>query len=262
MVKIPVDSNYQVDIKKVEKAINSNTIAMAASFPNFPHGNYDDIEALSKLAVKYSLPLHVDACLGGLLVAFYQSANIAIPKFDFRLPGVTSISADYHKYGLCPKGISILLYSDREYRKHQYFIYPHWMGGIYPSPGFEGSRSPAMAVASYAVLLFLGKDRLINQAKAIHEAVEKIKTYINKLDGLQVIGNPQICSVAVTGPKALVVNDQMASKGWHLNMINNPMGFSLVITSANIANIENGTYLKDIQASYDYVNLFLFILRL
>jgi sphinganine-1-phosphate aldolase len=254
MVKIPVDSNYQVDIRKVERAINSNTCALAGSTPNFPNGICDDIEALSNLAVKYKLPLHVDACLGGLLIAFYGAANIKFQKIDFRLPGVTSISADYHKYALCPKGISILLYSDRDYRKHQYFIYPHFMGGLYPSPGFEGSRSPALAVASYAVILHLGKNRYINQAKAIHECVKKIRNWVrDNLKELEVIGNPEVCSVAVKGPKAILIQDTMSGKGWHMNMINNPFGFMFVVTSANIANIDNGLFFKDLKDCYDKV---------
>lgn len=255
MVKIPLNSKYQVDIRKVSRAINSNTVAIVGSCPNFPHGNYDDIEALSALAVKNKVPLHVDACLGGLLIAFYGSANLNIPKFDFRLPGVTSISADYHKYGLCPKGISLLLYKDRNYRKHQYFIYPRFMGGLYPSPGFEGSRTPAFVVAAYAVMMYLGKNRYINQAKAIHEAVKKIKKFVkDKCEGLEVIGDPEICSVAVTGPKATLVYDQMSSKGWHLNLINSPTGFSFVVTSANIENVNNGSYFKDLENSVNFVN--------
>jgi sphinganine-1-phosphate aldolase len=254
MVKIPLDKNYQVDIKKVRAAINKNTVGMVGSCPNFPHGVYDDIEALSDLGVKYKIPLHVDACLGGFLIAFYQMANISIPKFDFRLPGVTSISADMHKYGLCPKGSSVLMYSDRDYRKHQYFIYPHWMGGLYPSPGFEGSRSPALIIASYAVLVHLGKQKYFNQATRIHNAVLKIKNYVKEnLQQLEVIGNPQICSVAVTGKISVAVFDKMGEKKWQLNMINNPLGFNFVITSANVENIENGSFLKDLKESYDYV---------
>ncbi len=243
-------------MRKVERAINSNTVAIVGSCPNFPHGIFDDIEALSALGLKYKIPLHVDACLGGFLIAFYQSANISIPKFDFRLPGVTSISADYHKYGLCPKGSSVLMYSDREYRKHQYFIYPHFMGGLYPSPGFEGSRSPVFAIAAYAVLIHLGKNRYVAQARTIYEAVKKIKNYVKKsLPELLIIGDPQICSVAFTGPIAVSVFDRMSEKKWHLNMINNPIGFSLVVTSANVENVDNGTFMKDLQESYDFVRI-------
>jgi sphinganine-1-phosphate aldolase len=255
IVKIPLDKvTYQVDLKKVERAINSNTVGLVGSCPNFPHGIYDDIEGLSKLGVKYGIPLHVDACLGGLLIAFYGSANINIPKFDFRLPGVTSISADLHKYGLCPKGSSLLLYSNREYRKHQYMIYPHFMGGLYPSPGMEGSRPAACVASSYAILIHMGRNRYVNQAKAIHEAVIKIKKFIKKeCPELIVVGDPQICSVACIGPKALLMLDQMTAKGWHMNMLNSPPGVSFVITSANLDNIDNGTFTKDLKQSYDYV---------
>jgi len=254
-VKIPYDSKYQVDINKVSRAINSNTVAIVGSFPNFPQGNYDDIEALSALALKKKVPLHVDACLGGFLIAFYSAANINIPRFDFRLPGVTSLSADFHKYGLCPKGISLLLYKDREYRKHQYFIYPRFMGGLYASPGFEGSRSPAFIVAAYSVMMYNGKNMYINQAKVIHEAVKKVKKFVkDKLEGLEVIGEPEICSVAITGPKATLVFDQMTNKGWHLNLINNPAGFNFVITITNVDNINNGSYLKDLESSLKDIN--------
>lgn len=167
-------------------------MALVGSAPNFPHGIIDNIEALSQLAVKYKLPLHVDCCLGGLLMAFYGS-KINIPKFDFLLPGVTSISADFHKYGLAPKGVSVILYRNTEYRKHQYLIYPSFMGGVYPSPSFAGSRSAAMAISALAILLFNGRDRYVNQARMIHEAVLKIKKFVqDKLPRISVIGNPQV----------------------------------------------------------------------
>jgi len=128
------------------------------------------------------------------------------------------------------------------------------MGGLYPSPGLAGSRSPAFVVAAYAIVCHVGKYRYINQAKAIHDAVKKYKNFIAKeCPELKVIGDPQICSVAVTGPKSLFVHDQMTAKGWQMNMINNPSGFSFVITSANIENIDNGTLFIDLKNSYDHV---------
>lgn len=254
VVKIPLDKQtYQVDLKKVERAINSNTVCIVGSMPNFPHGVFDDIEGLSKLAVKYKVPLHVDACLGGFLVCFMKSANISIPKFDFNLPGVTSISADLHKYGLCPKGISLLLYSSKEYRKHQYYFYPHFMGGLYPTPSFEGSRTPAFIAAAYAVMVHVGKDAYINQAKVIHKAICEIKNYANKnFKDIRVIGDPQICGIAFTGPKVAYVYEEMVGKHWHLNLINNPMGFSFVVTSANLPNVPN--FIKDLHDSYNAVS--------
>jgi glutamate/tyrosine decarboxylase-like PLP-dependent enzyme len=132
------------------------------------------------------------------------------------------------------------------------------MGGIYPSPGFEGSRTPVFTVSAYAIMLFLGKNRFINQAKAIHEAVLMIKNFVKKnLEELEVIGDPQICSIAITGKNVALVFDQMTQRGWHLNYINNPIGLSLVITSANLANVENGNFTKDLLDSYNFVNFIL-----
>jgi sphinganine-1-phosphate aldolase len=258
-VRVPYNkTTKQVDLAKVRKAITKNTIALIGSFPNFPHGVCDDIEGLSKLAEYYGLPLHVDACLGGFLAAFHKAANIQLPKFDFLLPGVTSLSADLHKYGLCPKGISLLLYKNRDYRKYQYMIYPQWMGGVYPSPTFCGSRSPSFVVAAYAILIYLGRKVYINQAKNIHNAVVKIRDYVKKnMDQLEVIGEPTICVVAFTGEKAMLIFDEMAKKKWALNLISNPIGFSFVITSASLENV-NKSFIQDLQTSYDYVNLNLF----
>lgn len=247
---------YGVDISKVKRAINSNTVALVGSFPNFPHGAIDDIEALSDLAVKHNIGLHVDACLGGLLACYYShsNANIKIPKFDFLLPGVTTISADLHKYGLAPKGVSYLLYRSKELRKHQYFIYPRWMGGTYPSPTIAGSRSPALMVCAYAIMLKKGKNFYANQARDINEAIIKIKDYTKKnFKDLTIIGDPQICVVAFTGAKCNIIYDMMSKKGWHLNLINNPMGFSIAITTANLVMV-NKRLCSDLKECYDNVS--------
>ena len=158
-IKIPLDKKtYQINLSLVEKNISKNTICLVGSFPNFPHCVSDDIEKLSKLGIKYNIPVHCDCCLGGFLVAFHERAGINdTPLFDFRLPGVTSISADLHKYGLCPKGISLLLFSKHEYRRNLFFIYPHWPGSTYITPSFEGSRTGALIAASFAILTSMGK---------------------------------------------------------------------------------------------------------
>ena len=248
---------YGVDISKVKRAINSNTVALVGSFPNFPHGAIDNIEALSELAIKYNIGLHVDACLGGLLACFYShsNANIKIPKFDFLLPGVTTISADLHKYGLSPKGVSYLLYRSKELRKNQYFIYPRWMGGVYPSPTIAGSRSPALMICAYAIMLKKGRNFYANQAREIHDAIAKIKDFTQKnFKELRIIGDPQICVVAFTGLKCNIIYDLMSKKGWHLNLINNPIGFSIAITTANLKMV-NSRLCEDIKQSYDFVRL-------
>jgi sphinganine-1-phosphate aldolase len=253
-IKIPLDPlTYQVDLNKVKKAINKNTACIVGSCPNFPHSVMDNIEGLNEIAVKYKVPLHVDCCLGGFLVAFYSRANIKIPKFDFSLPGVTSISADLHKYGLCPKGISLLMYSKHEYRKYNYFTYPHFMGGFYCTPGFDGSRTAGISAASYAVLTSLGRNYYINVAKRINQAVLKVKEFVKKNCPLfKIIGDPFICGFAITGDKMDYLYDILAKKGWHVNMLIKPYGIGFIFTSANMEN--DAQLINDIKEAHEKIS--------
>ena len=253
-IKIPLNKNdYKVNLKLVEKNITKNTICLVGSFPNFPHCVCDDIEGLSEIGLKYKIPVHVDCCLGGFLVAFHERAGIlTTPKFDFRLPGVTSISADLHKYGLCPKGISLLLFSNHEYRKHIFFLYPHWPGGIYITPSFEGSRTAGLIASSFAILTSMGREFYANNAKDIYDAVKKVREFIKKeCDLIQVIGEPFVCGVSFTGKKIPFFYDLMTEKGYHINYLNQPEALGYIFTSANVHNVDN--YIKDLKEVHDKI---------
>merc|ERR1712126_566384 len=129
---VPVDDvTKRVDVAAMKKMISRRTAMLVGSAPQFPHGCMDNIQAIAALGVKYDIPVHVDACLGGFLIAFMEDAGFPLPPFDFRVSGVTSISADTHKYGFAPKGSSVILYSEQIYRHYQWFSYVDWPGGIY-----------------------------------------------------------------------------------------------------------------------------------
>ena len=178
--------------------------------------------------------------LGGFLIAFYEKANIEIPLFDFRLKGVTTISADLHKYGNCPKGISLLLFKNHEIRHKIFFIYPQWTGGLYLTSTLDGSRTAGIIAASYAVLCFLGKRYYVDIAIKIHEAVLKLKKFIKeKCHLIKVIGDPFINGVSFTGDKVEYFYDALEKKGWHINYIQNPVGCGFIFTSANVKNVDN-----------------------
>ena len=255
-IKIPLDKKtYQINLSLVEKNISKNTICLVGSFPNFPHCVSDDIEKLSKLGIKYNIPVHCDCCLGGFLVAFHERAGINdTPLFDFRLPGVTSISADLHKYGLCPKGISLLLYSKHEYRRNLFFIYPHWPGSTYITPSFEGSRTGALIAASFAILTSMGKEFYSNNALEIYNAVKKVKEFIKKnCDLIEVIGNPFICGVSFTGKYIPNFYDMITEKGFAVNYLNSPEGIGFIFTSANVKNADN--YMKTLKEINDKLKI-------
>ncbi len=147
MQHIPVNEYFQADIRKVKKAVNKNTIAIVGSAPSFPHGTVDPIEEMSAIALEHNIGFHTDACLGGFVLPFAEKLGFDVPLFDFRLEGVTSISADTHKYGYAAKGTSVVMYRGKELRHFQFYTVTDWPGGLYFSPTFAGSRPGALSAA-------------------------------------------------------------------------------------------------------------------
>ncbi|KAH9908128.1 pyridoxal phosphate-dependent transferase [Xylariomycetidae sp. FL2044] len=227
---------YQVDTHRVSRLINSNTILLVGSAPNFPHGIMDDISALSKLALRRRLPLHVDCCLGSFLVPFLAKAGFESEPFDFRLRGVTSISCDTHKYGFAPKGNSTVLYRTPELRTYQYFVSPDWSGGVYASPGIAGSRPGALIAGAWASMMRVGEQgyvdacvQIVGCAKKIAEALVSSPALAAELD---IVGRPLVSVVAFTARNLNIydVADGMSSRGWHLNAMQNPPAIHVAVT--------------------------------
>jgi sphinganine-1-phosphate aldolase len=228
--------SYQVHVPSVSRLVNSNTILIVGSAPNFPHGIIDDISALSKLALKRKIPLHVDCCLGSFLVPFLDKAGFETELFDFRLRGVTSISCDTHKYGFAPKGNSTVLYRNSALRTYQYFIEPNWSGGVYASPGMAGSRPGALIAACWASLMSVGEAGYIDACHTIVGATKKIIEALRQSPGLkndlEVMGRPLVSVVAFTSKtiNAYDLADAMTAKGWHLNSLQNPPAIHIAVT--------------------------------
>lgn len=231
---------YQVDVHRVSRLINANTILLVGSAPNFPHGIIDDIAALSKLAVRRRLPLHVDCCLGSFLVPFLERAGFETAPFDFRLRGVTSISCDTHKYGFAPKGNSTVLYRSRQLRTYQYFVSPDWSGGVYASPGIAGSRPGALIAGCWVSLMRVGEAgyldacaKIVGTAKKIAEAVTTTSPVLGA--ELELVGRPLVSVVAFRVRDASTLDiydvaDGMTAKGWHLNALQNPPAMHVAVT--------------------------------
>ncbi|TDZ23429.1 Sphingosine-1-phosphate lyase [Colletotrichum orbiculare MAFF 240422] len=228
--------NYQVDVRAVSRLINSNTILLVGSAPNFPHGIIDDISGLSKLAYKKKLCLHVDCCLGSFMVPFLDKAGFETELFDFRLKGVTSISCDTHKYGFAPKGNSTVLYRSSELRKYQYYVSPDWSGGVYGSPGMAGSRPGALIAGCWASLMKVGEAGYIEACVKIvgttKKIIEKIRETPSMDNELEILGKPLVSVVAFTAKNLNVydIADGMSEKGWHLNALQSPPAIHIAVT--------------------------------
>ncbi|XP_012872659.1 PREDICTED: sphingosine-1-phosphate lyase 1 [Dipodomys ordii] len=252
IVRVPLNKMMEVDIRAMRRAISRNTAMLVCSTPQFPHGVIDPVCEVAKLAVKYKIPLHVDACLGGFLIVFMEKAGYPLDKpFDFRVKGVTSISADTHKYGYAPKGSSVLLYSDKKYRSYQFFIETDWQGGIYASPTIAGSRPGGIVAACWAALMYFGENGYVEATKQIIKTTRFLKSELENIKGIFVFGNPQL-SVIALGSRDFDIyrlSNLMTAKGWNLNQLQFPPSIHFCITLVHTQKRVAIQFLKDIRES-------------
>ncbi len=218
-VVAPVDpKTTQVDLDFVRDNINDRTAVIVGSACNYGYGTIDPIEELSGLALDRGVGLHVDGCLGGFILPWGEELGFPISPFDFRLPGVTSISADTHKYGYGPKGSSTLSYRDKKLRQHVYFMNQEWSGGKYFSPGMAGSRSGGMLAATWASMVHLGREGYLRYAKKIFDTSYAMQDAVLSHSELEIIGKPTFC-FSFNSPEFNIyhINDFMRLRGWRFN---------------------------------------------
>ncbi|CAH1795552.1 unnamed protein product, partial [Owenia fusiformis] len=233
LTSVPVDpKTYKVDMRAMKRAISRNTCMLVGSSPQFPHGVIDPIEEIAALGLKYDIPVHVDACLGGFLIPFMEKAGFPLPLFDFRVPGVTSISADTHKYGFAPKGSSVVLYNDKSMRKYQFFVYTDWPGGIYASPTLAGSRAGAIIAACWATMVSIGEEGYVDSTRKIIQTTRYITEKIRKINGLYVLGEPQVSVIAMGSLDFNIfrLSDALGREGWNLNALQFPASVHICCT--------------------------------
>lgn len=255
IVAAPLKDDLTVDVKAVKRLISRRTIALVGSAPGYPHGVVDPIEELAALARKKNLPLHVDGCLGGFLLPFVEKLGFPVPPFDFRVPGVTSISADIHKYGFAAKGASVILYRDMDFLKHQFFAQVNWSGGIYASPSFAGTRPGGPIAAAWAAMHAIGEAGYLEHARQIMDISKTLQAGVNAIEGLRVLGNPQMSVFAYhadePGLDIFAVSDQMTARGWHIDRQQNPMALHVMVTPAHANSCD--AYLADLREAVAHV---------
>src|SRR3954462_12425137 len=215
----------------VAELIDENTVAIVGSAGNYGYGTIDPIAELGELAMERGVGLHVDGCLGGYLLPFGEEPALPIPAFDFRVPGVTTISADTHKYGYGLKGTSTLLFRDRELRNRCYFFMPDWSGGKYFSPGIEGSRSDGLLAATWASLVSIGQEGYREYARRILDTAAAMQEAVRSQDELRIMGEPTFL-FAFTSEEFDIyhVNDEMKRRGWRLNGLQYPNALHMAVT--------------------------------
>jgi glutamate/tyrosine decarboxylase-like PLP-dependent enzyme len=222
-VRVPVAADGRADVAATAAALDERTALVVGSAPCYPYGVVDPIPELAALAGEHGALCHVDACLGGWLLPFLERLGEPIPPWDFRVEGVTSLSADIHKYGWCFKGASLLLHRDEDQLRVQYFLYDGWPGGLYGSATTAGTRPAAPIAAAWATVNHLGLEGYLRLADQVRTVATRIRAGVEAIDGLHVTGDPVpgVLEIAVDsaaeGPDISAVADVMDDRGWHLD---------------------------------------------
>ena len=235
-VHVKVGPDYRADVRATRRAINRRTILVVGSAPQYPQGVVDPIHELATLARHRGILCHVDACVGGFMLPFVRALGYPVPDFDFRVPGVTSMSVDLHKYGYAAKGASVVLYRDPELRKHQYFAYTDWPGGIYVSPTMAGTRPGRPKPPPGAGLHRLGREGYEEIARQVMDTARRLRREIDAIDGVHVLGEPHMSVMCIASDTLDIyeVGDHMQERGWHLDRQQFPASLHLTINHAHL----------------------------
>jgi sphinganine-1-phosphate aldolase len=246
---LPLGPDLRADAGRLERMINRNTVMILGSAPEYPHGLIDPIAAMGDIAQRRGIPLHVDACVGGFILPFMEMIGLRLPRWDYRVPGVTSISADIHKYGFASKGASTITYRNLELLKHQMFVYQDWPGGVFASPALLGTRPGGAYAAAWAAMQYFGVAGYRELAKRTMKAFLAMKSGIDAIPELQVIGDPQGPLLGYRSRDREVsiyaVGDAMTAKGWEINRLQFPEGLHAMVTAKHVDSVD--AYLADLR---------------
>ncbi|MCC7512926.1 MAG: aspartate aminotransferase family protein [Anaerolineae bacterium] len=253
VVKTPVRADFRADVEATRAAITPNTILMIGSAPSYPHGVVDPIRELAALAQERGILFHVDACVGGFVLPFVKKLGYEIPDFDFSVAGVTSISADLHKYGYAAKGASVILYKSAALRRHQMFVSTDWPGGIYPSPTMAGTRPAGPIAAAWAILNFLGEEGYLELNRQVMETVKHLQAGIRAIPGLKILSNPEMSVFALASDSLDVyqIADELSLRGWHLDRQQFPACLHMTVNFVHTEAADE--FLRDLAACADAV---------
>jgi sphinganine-1-phosphate aldolase len=254
LVRVPVAADYRADVNAMRRAINRNTVALVGSAPTFPHGVIDPIEDLAAIARQRAIGFHTDACLGGFVLPWARRLGYDVPGFDFHVPGVTSMSADTHKFGYAAKGTSVVLYRGVRLRSFQYFTATEWPGGLYFSPTLAGSRPGALSAVCWAAMVATGEDGYLAATRRILDTGAVIRRGIQAIPHLRVLGEPLwVVAFASDTVDVYRVLEHMTRRGWNLNGLHKPAAVHICVTLPHTQPGVAERFLADLRASVDEV---------
>jgi sphinganine-1-phosphate aldolase len=256
--KVPVRDDWRADVDAMAACVNDNTVLVVGSAPQYPQGVIDPIPELAALAAAVGASFHTDACMGGFFLPFVEQLGQDVPPWDFRVDGVTTISADLHKLGYAPKGASVLLHRTKALRRYQTFVFDDWLGGFYASSGMQGTRAGLPMATAWATLHHLGTEGYLRLTRATLDTRTRFVDGVRAIPGLSVLGEPEAQCVAVSvaagyegALDVFAVGDALLARGWHVDRQKPPDSLHATVSAGNAPVIEE--FLTDLAACVEEV---------
>lgn len=252
-VRVPVNTDFRADPVAMGAAVSPQTVLLVASAPAYPQGVVDPVAAVAAIAAEHDLNCHVDACMGGITLPMLERLGYPIAPFDFRVPGVTSISVDLHKYGYTAKGASVLLHRNKALRKFQTFTTDNWLGGLYASSGVMGTKGGGAIAAAWAVMNHLGEDGYLRLTKQARNATEELFAGLRATAGIRVLAEPDATLIAFTCTDAdtFAVGAELWKRGWYVDQQQPPPSLHCTVNAVHHGRIE--PFLQALRESLDAV---------
>ena len=220
--RVAVQPDWRANVVAMRDVTDENTVLIVGSAPQYPQGVIDDIVGIAKIAIDFDINCHVDACMGGVTLAYLARLGENIAPWNLQVPGVSSISVDLHKFGYTSKGASVIIYATKHLRSFQGFITDDWLGGFYGSSGVLGTKSGGSMASAWAVMHFLGDDGYLRLTRQAREATLQLADFVRESQDLVLRAEPEstLLCFGARDPSALnvfAVADELSKRGWYVD---------------------------------------------
>ena len=254
--RVAVGSDWRADVSAMRSCVDENTVLIVGSAPQYPQGVVDDIVGIAKIASDAQINCHVDACMGGVTLAYLDRLGETIGPWNLQVPGVSSISVDLHKFGYTSKGASVIMYASKHLRSYQGFVTADWLGGMYGSSGVLGTKSGGSMASAWAVIHFLGDDGYLRLTRQAREATLQLASIIRNSPDLVLRAEPEstLLCFGAQDPTALnvfAVADELSKCGWYVDRQTPPDSLHCTVNAIHHDKID--WFAKDLRNSVEKV---------
>jgi glutamate/tyrosine decarboxylase-like PLP-dependent enzyme len=254
--RVAVGPDWRADVSAMHSCVDENTVLIVGSAPQYPQGVVDDIVSIAKIASDAKINCHVDACMGGVTLAYLERLGEKIAPWNLQVPGVSSISVDLHKFGYTSKGASVIMYASKHLRSYQGFVTADWLGGMYGSSGVLGTKSGGSMASAWAVMHFLGDDGYLRLTRQAREATLQLALIIRNSPELFLRAEPEstLLCFGAQDPNSLnifAVADELSKRGWYVDRQTPPDSLHCTVNAIHHDKID--WFAKDLRNSVETV---------